>query len=83
MEIFDKIRQVLCFLVECLSSWIAMGRRDGPVQDREDKRLITAVVLKMMLSYTSRDARNEQLWNLLLDERERMNDEREHMYHIE
>jgi len=82
MEIFDKIRQVLCFLVEC-SSWIAMGRRDGPIQDREDKRLITAVVLKMMLSYTSRDARNEQLWNLLLDERERMNDERERMYHIE
>jgi len=35
MEIFDKIRQVLRFLVECLSLWIAMGGRDGFVQRGE------------------------------------------------
>jgi len=35
MEIFDKIRQVLRFLVECLSPWIAMGERDIPVQRGE------------------------------------------------
>ena len=33
MEIFDKIRQVLRFLVECLSPW--MAGRDGPVQRGE------------------------------------------------
>ena len=54
MEIFDKILQVLRFLVECLSR-IAMGGRYS-----EAKRLITATDLKMMLSYTSRDARNER-----------------------
>ena len=31
----DKIRKVLCFLAECLSPWIAMGRRDNPVQYSE------------------------------------------------
>jgi len=35
MEIFDKIRQVLHFLVECLSPWIAMGRQDSFVQRGE------------------------------------------------
>ena len=35
VELFDKIRQVLRFLVECLSSWIAMGGRDGSVQRGE------------------------------------------------
>jgi len=39
MEIFDKIRQVLCFLVECLS-WIAM------IPYNEAKRLITAAVFE-------------------------------------
>jgi len=34
MEIFDKIRQVLRFLVECLSPWIAVGGRNGPVKRR-------------------------------------------------
>jgi len=32
---FDEIRQILRFLVECLSSWIAMGRRGGPVRHGE------------------------------------------------
>jgi len=31
MEIFDNIQQVLRFLVECLSPWIVMKGRDGPV----------------------------------------------------
>jgi len=35
MEIFDKIRQVLRFLIECLSSWITVGGRNGPVQRGE------------------------------------------------
>jgi len=35
MEIFDKNRQILRFLVEYLSPWIAMGGRDGPVQRGE------------------------------------------------
>ena len=47
MEIFDKIRQVLCFLVECLSPWIAMG---GMVPYNEvpimRKRLFTAAVFE-------------------------------------
>jgi len=30
MEIFDKIRQVLRFLVNCLSLWIATGRWEDP-----------------------------------------------------
>ena len=30
-KFFDKIRQILRFLVECLSLWIAMGERDRPV----------------------------------------------------
>ncbi|XP_018315469.1 uncharacterized protein [Mycetomoellerius zeteki] len=41
VELLDKIRKVLRFLVECLSSWIAMGRRDDPVMV---KRLITMAV---------------------------------------
>ena len=35
MEFLDKIRKVLCFLAECLSPWIAMERRDDPVQHGE------------------------------------------------
>jgi len=34
IEIFDKIRQVLRFLIDYLS-WIAMGGRDNPVQRDE------------------------------------------------
>jgi len=30
-----KIQQILRFLVECLSSWIAMEGQDGPVQRGE------------------------------------------------
>ena len=32
VEIFDTFRQVLRFLIECLSSWIVMGGRDGTVR---------------------------------------------------
>jgi len=35
IEIFDKIGQVLRFLIECVSPWIAMGERDDPVQRGE------------------------------------------------
>jgi len=28
-------RKVLCFLIECLTSWIAMGRRNDPIQHGE------------------------------------------------
>jgi len=35
MKLLDKVRKVLRFLAECLSSWIAMGRRDNPVQHDE------------------------------------------------
>ena len=35
MEIFDNIQQILRFLIECLSPWIAMGERDDPVQRSE------------------------------------------------
>ncbi|KYN16315.1 hypothetical protein ALC57_11433 [Trachymyrmex cornetzi] len=35
MEFLDKIRKVLRFLAECLSPWIAMGRRDDPVHHGE------------------------------------------------
>ena len=44
VEIFDEVRQVLCFLVECLSPWITMRGRDGPVD--EVKLLITATVFE-------------------------------------
>ena len=30
MEYLDKIQKVLCFLIECLSPWIVMGRRNDP-----------------------------------------------------
>jgi len=39
MEYLDKVRKVLCFLVECLSPWIAMGRRNVPIQHFLAKRL--------------------------------------------
>jgi len=32
MKLLDKVRKVLCYLIECLSPSIAMGRRDDPVQ---------------------------------------------------
>ena len=32
MKFLDKIRKVLRFLIECLSPWITMGRRDDTVQ---------------------------------------------------
>jgi len=35
MELLDKVRKVLRFLAECLSPWIAMGRRDDLVQHGE------------------------------------------------
>jgi len=35
MEILNKIRQVLRFLVDCLSPWIAMERRDDTIQHGE------------------------------------------------
>jgi len=31
MEFLDKVRKILRFLTECLSSWIAIGRRNDPV----------------------------------------------------
>jgi len=36
IEIFDKIQQVLHFMVQCLSLWIAMEEQDDPVQ-RDEK----------------------------------------------
>jgi len=42
MELFDKIRKVLYFLAECLSPWIAMGRRDDPIAC---EHLITMAVI--------------------------------------
>jgi len=35
MEFLDKVGKVLRFLAECLSPWIAMGRRDDFVQHGE------------------------------------------------
>ncbi|KYQ47515.1 hypothetical protein ALC60_13462 [Trachymyrmex zeteki] len=35
MEFLDIIEKALRFLAECLSPWIAMGRRDDPVQHGE------------------------------------------------
>jgi len=64
MEIFDKIRQVLRFLVECLSPRIAM---DGMVPHNEAKCLIMIAVID---ACTLRDMRNKhrtRMWNSLLD----------------
>ena len=33
MELLDKVRKILHFLAECLSSWIEIGRRDDRVHD--------------------------------------------------
>jgi len=41
MEYLDKIGKVLCFLIECLSPWIAMERRN----DNMAKRLIIMVII--------------------------------------
>ena len=61
----NKIRQVLRFLVDCLSPWIAMREM---IPYSEAKRLITAVVFEdEAIVHKSRNARNE-LWNLLLDD---------------
>jgi len=65
MEIFDKIRQVLRFLVECLPPRIAMGGRDGL---NEAKCLIMIAVID---ACTLRDMRNKhgtRMWNSLLDD---------------
>ena len=71
MEIFDKIRQVLRFLVECLSPWIAMGGWDGPIQ----RGLITTAVFEHdVIVYVKGHEKRTWLWNLLLD------DERERIY---
>ena len=58
-EIFDKIRQVLRFLVDRLPPWIAMGGRDDPVQ-RGGSVQSQQLYLKMMLLCTLRDAKNER-----------------------
>jgi len=66
MEIFDKIRQVLRFLVECLSLWIAVG---GMVPYNEAKRLITTAVFEHdVIVYVKRHEKRTWLWNLLLDD---------------
>ena len=72
----------------CASWLIAYQLRlrweDGRIPYSEAKSLTTAAVFEDdTIVYVKGDAKNEQLWNLLLDERERMNDERERMYHIE
>jgi len=68
MEIFDKIRQTLRFLVECLSLWIAMGGRDSPVQGA--KRLITTAVFEHdVIVYVK--GHEKRTWNLLLDDERR------------
>ena len=43
MELLEKIRKVLRFLIEYLSPWIAMGRRDDLVS--MVKRLITMALI--------------------------------------
>jgi len=70
MESTYKIRQVLRFLVDCESSWIAMGSRDGPVQHGEtsyyiDCFLITLVPKMMTLSYVKRYTKREWLKDML------------------
>jgi len=55
-----KIRQILRFLIDCESSWIAMGRWDDPVQHLA-KHLITSAdwPKTMMFLYMLRDIKNE------------------------
>jgi len=71
MEIFDKIRQVLRFLL--IAYYHGLQWKDGMVPYNEAKRLITTAVFEDN-AVVSRDVKNEYLWNLLLD------DERERMY---
>ena len=73
MEIFDKIRQVLRFLVECLSHGLQW--EDGMVPYNEAKCLITRAVFKHdVIVYVKGHEKRTWLWNLLLD------DERERIY---
>jgi len=76
MEIFDKIRQVLRFLVECLSPWIAMGGRDGLVQRDETPNHDSCIWMYMYLTavydvivYVKGHEKRMWLWNLLLDDK--------------
>jgi len=65
-RIYYKIRKVLCFLVDCDSSWIAMGSRDCPVQHGETFYYIRCGWYWRRWCSRIRDIRNENGWRTYL-----------------